>query len=753
MSRGHLRPVHDEPGDVLVDVDGDGEPDRITPADRAAGHDPARLNDTITMHRADILAAGEMPGDDEAPGAELELAPRRQNVLVAPTTSVSVKPGELLPVLPPWLRSRKSVGAMARWYARRAWHASRFHGVRLPVYTGKVAVFAPWGVVCALVWVFRWAVDWRADSIEQLLATGTKHDADTYLKLRRDRSRRVKGRMSVVAAFALLGLAGIVLVEAKGPAWGPRVLLVALVLTAARLGSPAGSPLVAATMAASSGYRVLTDVIVMRALRHAGLGGTAPKVDAKTGASVGDDTRATLAAPIMRAENGSGYLVTVDLPYGSTAEDAMEKSDRIASGLDIDGTQLFLEKVPGSKRRVTMYVADEDPFLLPARRSPLIKLPTVSVWDEHPLGIEPRGRETTPCLMFNSFGIGAIPRSGKTFSARPLVGPAILDPYCDMSVLDFKGGRDWKALEPICVHFQTGDEDEDLIAAVGALERFKRDAQDRFKKFRDMSDEENPEGKLTPELARHSMRPHVIVIDEVQNLLRAQNKVIAAQALSLLVWLVKTAPAAGFSVVWLTQRPATDVIPSDLRDNTSVRIALRTKTWQGSDAILGAGINAAGFGTQRFLEQHKGAAIVGGVSNGRGGDLSVIRTDLIELRDLTRMVRAGRMRREDAGTLRGMAAGVVPDVVVTVTVVEDVIAAWPGDTSKVQAAELLPRLRELFPERYGAWDPENDTGELTRALSEHGVKTVQVNRRGLGNRNGYALNDVRRAAAKELEGR
>lgn len=742
MNFPHLRPVPDPQDDhdddrsaelpervnghgVLVDVDGDGVPDSVTPA---AGRDVA-LRPDAELEPAE-LAAGE---------------PARLDVVQAVVTP---KPGDFLPVVPPWLRTPQGRRNMLRWWLRRGWHAGRFHGLRLPLYALRVAVRAPLGAGRTVGRLTLWAFDSRADAMEQELARSGKGDAETFMKLRKQRSRRVKTRLSSVAAVLVLAAVAAVILIGRGPWWAPQLSALALVVAFARLGTPQGQRLVGATMAASSSFRVLTDVIVYRALRHAGLGGTAPKVDDR-GRELTEDTRATLAAPIARAANGSGYLVTADLPYGKTVEDALSAQDRIASGLDVDGTQLFIEKVPGSKRRVTMYVADEDPFTLPPRRSPLAKLPAVSVWDAQPLGTEPQGREALPSLMFNSFLIGAIPRSGKTFAARALIAPALLDPYCDVTILDFKGGRDWKAAEDLAVTFRTGDDEDDLAYGIAVLERLKAEAQDRFKAFRTMTDEENPEGKLTRELARAGLRPHLIVIDEVQNLLRAPIKAIRDEALPLLVWLAKTAPAAGFSLVMATQRPATDVIPSDLRDNTSVRLALRTKTWQASDAILGAGINAAGYGTQRFLEEHKGAAVLGGVSNGRGGDLQVIRTDLIELRDFARICRAGRLRREDAGTLRGMAAGQRDEVVVTVTVVEDVLSVWPNEEPKVQAAVLLARLAEVYPERYGAWDVE-DTAALTRALREHGVGTVQVFRDGV-NRNGYTLATVRKAATRELE--
>jgi S-DNA-T family DNA segregation ATPase FtsK/SpoIIIE len=204
----------------------------------------------------------------------------------------------------------------------------------------------------------------------------------------------------------------------------------------------------------------------------------------------------------------------------------------MASGLDVDQVQVFVEAVRGNTRRVAFYIADEDPFLLPPRRSPLAKLPKVSVWDAAPLGTEPRGREARPSLIFNSFLIGAIPRSGKTFAGRVLCTPGLLDPYCDITVLDFKGGKDWKAVEDLAVSFRSGDSDEDLEHGVAVLAKRKHEAQQRFKAFQAMSDEENPEGKLTRELGRAGYHPHLIIIDEVQNLLRASDKRIREESLA-----------------------------------------------------------------------------------------------------------------------------------------------------------------------------------------------------------------------------
>ncbi|EXG79167.1 hypothetical protein [Cryptosporangium arvum] len=645
-----------------------------------------------------------------------------------------------LPIIPVWMQSKTGIRNMVRLTLRRWWYRIRFTAVRLPwatvKWTGR-AVRGSWRISGRLL---AWALDTRADAMEQELATGARQDAKEFIRVREDRARRIRARLVVLGLATLVGAGGGAYLWFFTPRLVQVLVAMVLVTILARVGANPDTPLIGPAMATSSGYLQLSDAILMRALNAAGLGGTVAKVD-RNGETTEEGNRPTLAQPLQR-EN-AGYLAMVDLPFGKTVADATKGQAALASGLDVDEVQVFVENVRGSARRVSIYVADEDPFMLPPRRSPLARLPRVSVWNPNPLGADVRGREVCPSLIFNSFLIGAIPRSGKTYAGRALVAPGFLDPHCDVTVLDFKGGKDWQAAEQLAVTFRLGDDDEDLGYAIGALQNLKGEAQNRFKAFRAMSDEQNPEGKLTPELAKAGYRPHLIVLDEVQNLLRAPEKEIRDEALALLVWLAKTAPAAGFTLVMATQRPATDVIPSDLRDNTSVRLALRTKTWQSSDAILGSGINAIGFGTQRFLEEHKGAAILGGVSNGRGGDLQVIRTDLLKNSDFTQICQIGAQRRADAGTLRGHAVGQAEEIVVTVTILSDVVAVWPGVEPKVQAKTLVERLQEAYPSKHAHLDQTS----LTKALKDHGVPVVQVYRDG-SNRNGYALAAVRKALAK-----
>jgi S-DNA-T family DNA segregation ATPase FtsK/SpoIIIE len=712
-----------------IDVDGDGVPDLITPAPRPAprthpalppaAHDPECATDVAVP---DYGTPDYGTPDDDVPRVR-----------------ASVRDEDLRPIVPPWMRSRQGWRAGTRWWLGVHWYRARFHLFRLPAYTARVAWRAPRGLLRVVVFLTRWALDTRADALEQALATGTKQDSEEFRRLREDRAFRIRSRLIVLAVAAVATLVGGVIGQRTAPGWAQAAAVAVVLAVLAKAGSDRGRPLVAPAMLISAPFRELTDVVLMRALRASGLGGSPAKFD-RNGVEVEEDTRATLAGLIARTANQKGSEAVVDLPFGKTAADAAGALDKLASGLDTGSENVFVEPLPGRTRRVRIIVMDEDPMRAAPHRSPLAKLPRVSVWDEHPFARTPLDVDVRTSLLFRSVLLGAVPRSGKSFAAKCLVAPALLDPHCDVTVIDLKGGRDWRAAAGLAVNYVAGDDDEDLLAALAVLLQVQAEARSRFNAFGELDTEQMPEDKLTRELAEAGMRPHVVVVDEVQNLLRATDKTIRAEALAVLTWLAKSAPAAGVTLVAITQRPSGDVIPPDLREQFTVRVALRTKTRHGSDSILGTDISATGYRSDRFTEHHKGACVIGGVPTAAGGDLQVARTDLFTPDDFTRACEVGRQRRVEAGTLRGLAAGDVQDVTVTVTIVEDVAAVWPGDRAKVWSEDIVDRLRQVFGPRYAALDETR----LARALKPHGVQPGQVKLAGT-NKQGYALADVHRA--------
>src|SRR5262245_13031648 len=62
-----------------------------------------------------------------------------------------------LPIVPKWLSSRQDVVNTLRWTLNQAGYTLAFHGLRLPKYAGKTALYAPVGALRTLGRLLRWA--------------------------------------------------------------------------------------------------------------------------------------------------------------------------------------------------------------------------------------------------------------------------------------------------------------------------------------------------------------------------------------------------------------------------------------------------------------------------------------------------------------------------------------------------------------------------------------------------------------------
>jgi hypothetical protein len=244
-----------------------------------------------------------------------------------------------------------------------------------------------------------------------------------------------------------------------------------------------------------------------------------------------------------------------------------------------------------SHRCHVLWVADRDPLAVPVGRTPLLACKATDIWKPAPFGLNERGQLVSVPLLWNSVLVSALPRQGKTFAARSLALYAALDPYVRLDVFDFKGSPDWRRFDLVAHSYGFGMTPAryglplDIFA--DTLLGLKRDVQERYAKLSELPPSVCPEGKLTREVARdpqYGMPVRVVVLDEFQEVfdLGEDSKEIA----SLLVFLVKVAPAAGVTVLGATQRP-TGVGSGQVaqqftsfRDNFGVRFGLRTSSWR-----------------------------------------------------------------------------------------------------------------------------------------------------------------------------
>ncbi|MGW7138792.1 cell division protein FtsK [Streptomyces xanthophaeus] len=615
-------------------------------------------------------------------------------------------------VLPDWVKLPDQRAAVRRWAVRHYSTLVGYHALRLPlVYTPKILAYAPRGAWRWSAAAGRWVFDAEGKSLR--LAAVRAEEAGEYLSLSRQRNDRVRLRGIVAAVASLIGLAAALTVYVMAPSWMLLLTMATLTTSLGVVGAPADKPLIDRAKVTFRKRRLSSDIIT-RAFAAAGL-------------TVKDQG---IAFPRPIGRDGDGWRVVVDLPYGKTFEDALKKHVPLASGIDISPTQLFLDRDESSARRVSMWIADRDPLAVPAGRTPLLGATRVDFWKPFPWGVDERGNPVMATMLWLSLLVGAVPRQGKTFSARSIVLAAALDPYVRIILFDGKASPDWRSFAKVAHRIGFGivprngfDPVEHLI---NALMELKADVEDRYHRLSELPLHICPEGKLTPELSRDkklNMPLTLVVLDEVQEYL--QHPTHGKAILDLLVYLARVAPAVGVSVMNSTQKPDDQACPSVLRDQHQARFSLRVGSWQVSDVVLGAGSYSEGLDASRLLKSHKGVGLLKGMSD----DSGIVRTYLADGRDADSILTRARTLREEEGTLTGDAIGEVAKARSADAILDDIAAVLGRSEDKVWSEVIVDRLAEFDPGSYGPWaelEGRAKADQLSTVLKPHGIKTDQV---------------------------
>jgi S-DNA-T family DNA segregation ATPase FtsK/SpoIIIE len=639
-----------------------------------------------------------------------------------------VEAPERRPVVAPWLREAEQRKQAVTWAVGQVRHVSQFHAVRSPRYLALAGWYAPRGLWRLLAIVTAWVFDWEARPLR--LAERDKANTADYLKLRKERDAAVHRRALIVGVVGAVLAAGAVVGWVVTAWWVHIPVLFVALFALGRFGATPGKPLIPAAVVPLT-TRKLSPGIVTRAFTVAKL--------------CGEDSPITFATPIHRDANG--YRVVIDLPFGVTADDAMSRRAKIASGLDVDERQVFLSRVrgaSGSARRVALWVCDVDPLSVPAGMSPLIDTGRVNFWEPWPFGVNERGVVVPLCLLWQSMLVGAVPRQGKTFSARLPALAAALDPHVQIRIHDMKGSPDWVPFRHVAHRLFYGDRpDPDtgvdpVLALLDGAKELLAEVDRRNRTLRTLPAEVCPQGKLTEELSRTrsaGMPLILFVIDEVQRAFR--HKTYGAELDEVLTDLVKVGPSTGIITVAATQKPDSKSTPTGFRDQFVVKFALRVTTMHASEAILGAGAYGEGLDASLLSPDVKGC----GLLRGTGDDglevlAGAVRTYLAEGLDAEAICLRGKLLRERAGTLDGMASGLVPMATPPAYSVAADLATVMATDKKAHSDVLCSRLADRWPERYAGWEP----AQLSAALKPFGVKTRQVWAEGLdgetGNRYG-----------------
>jgi S-DNA-T family DNA segregation ATPase FtsK/SpoIIIE len=376
-------------------------------------------------------------------------------------------------------------------------------------------------------------------------------------------------------------------------------------------------------------------------------------------------------------QDGPGWSATIELPEGVPAIKATAKVSNLAGALRKKASQIEFKpdsSENGHEGMVTLWAGDQpNPFAGPKVYSSLINAPSWRFWqDGIPLGTDARQARQTLNLIWSSILIGGLQDYGKTYLARLIAAAAALDPTVRIIVITGKKSPDWSPLKRIAHRYIAGSDPDVIREIFATMNTVIDDMQARGDELDQLFDKEPhrvPEGKITPELAAAGMGPVLVLVEELQELLggAAVTKMPLPDDDSENPRLVSAKPllvdlfgrfnrAARFVLgmgVYITQRPDSGSVPTELREVCVKRASFRTKSRESSEMILGDMAVAAGASPHALLESSKGVFVL---EEGAEDGYRTLRGDVIDLPDFAAICERGRQLRIEKGALSGDAA-------------------------------------------------------------------------------------------------
>ncbi|MFR0351805.1 FtsK/SpoIIIE domain-containing protein [Streptomyces sediminimaris] len=662
---------------------------------------PPDMADTLTETIIDVVHDAEpRPVDPptEAPPAGTWIAERQAYLAEAP------------PVIPTFLRNAAEFATAARWTVSYYAHLTGFHTVRAPVYLARLLLRAPRGTGRLLVRWGKWVADTEARPVQAKAATTA--DIDAWLTLSREHSRRVRPRR--IASLAVATLTGITTAVScfLVPGWTLAAYTGAAALVGLA-GKKGDKPLITRYVATNV-LRRLDSTEVFDALAAIGIEGKKGKRGVE------------FASEVMR--DGPGWRAEVDLPPGVEATAVLEKRAALAAAMRRPISTVWPEADrtahPG---RLVLWVAQRDPAKAGRKLWPLMKDGQADVYEPLPYGFDPRGNLIEITLMYSNLLVGGIPGSGKTSCALAIVLGVALDPTAELWIYELKGSGDLDSVKPICHRYVSGDEDEDLEAALAGMRSGIAEYQRRAAFVRSLPASEVPEGrKVTRALAEkypeQQLGPRVIVIDEVQELFTHDD--YKDEAAVLATRLIKKARAYGIILILLTQNPDAPSLPSSVSSSVGTRLCLAVMDWRANNNVLGTGAYDRGLRATDISIDEQGTGILA-----RGREGITVRAAFIKQTEAEDIAKRALALRTAAGTLSGQSVGATVEERDVETVADHLRAVWPDGVESVHSHRLVEALARLRPDLYKPWT-EMDAAAASTALSA-ALKPFKISTRQL----------------------
>jgi DNA segregation ATPase FtsK/SpoIIIE, S-DNA-T family len=535
-----------------------------------------------------------------------------------------------------------------------------------------------------------------------------------HLRIHKAGKETRTARGLILAGCAVVVVAALVILS-QAPAWAWILLAAVAVPLPARTGRPAHKLIVtAATLPAA--VQAPTQDVITRALASLGIAGIDRWVR---------DGRA-LVFPSPVREDGPGWRAEVDLPYGCTATQVIERREQLASGLRRPLGAVWPEPVTSEHAgRLELWVGRQDVAKSRQGPWPLARGGQADIFAPLPYGTDVRGRVVKAPLIYGNWLIGSIPRQGKTAAVRILACGVALDPLAEMWVHELKGSGDLDPLERVSHRFVSGVDDESIGYAAESLRLLRAEVMRRTERLKALPRELCPDKRVTRQIAgKRSLRlwPLVAIIDEAQNLFAhpGHGKAAGLDA----EFIIKIGPAFGVVLIIATQRPDKASLPTGVSGNVSTRFCLKVMGQVENDMILGTSAYKNGLRATTFRPEIDAGI---GYLLGAGPAPQVVRTFYLDMPAAERIAVRARALREATGTLSGHAldSGDGPRDVLT-----DVLAVLGSDAG-LQWGEVAARLASRFPARWEGVTADAISAECrARDVPSVDVKAAGVVRKG-----------------------
>ena len=619
------------------------------------------------------------------------------------------------PIIPPHWQTREAARVHVQLIAARHGHRAAYHGVRLPAYLVKSVAFAVLGVVTTAGKLISW---WHIPHVSNLeykaAADGLLHD---HLRLHKQGRETRKARGLILAVSLVVLVIACVAMAAYAPWWVEALAAFAAFAALALAGRPAGRTITTPASIPAQVQPPNADVII-RALGALGI--------AEVNKAIKEANFPSLPSPVR--EDGPGWRAEVDLPYGVTATQVIERREQLASGLRRPLGAVWPECVTSEHAgRLELWVGRADISKAKPAPWPWLRTGGGDVFGPFPFGADPRGRRVDGHLPEHNWLLGSMPGQGKTSAVRVLVAAASLDPTAELWIHELKGTGDLDSFEQVSHRFISGIDDESIGYAAESLKKLRAEVMARAERLKKLPREVVPDRKVTREIAnKRSLRlyPLVCAIDECQNLF-AHPK-FGKQAGEDAVFIIKIGRALGVSLILATQRPDKDSLPTGVSGNVSTRFCLKVAGQIENDMILGTSAYKNGARATTFRPKVDAGL---GYLKGEEGVPQVVRASYLNSDDTERVAKRARAIREAAGTLSGVALGDY-DGEAQRDVLADVLACL-GGAPAIHWTTLAGRLAERFPDRWADASPDAVSAEC-RAKGVASVVVTVAGDRGRG---------------------